>query len=1183
MIERGQVTIRPKTSEQLAKQVRRAKYYWKHWAGEKLIDDKEQLPEDPAKHTSYSRYLQGLREIRQSSGYKKLYGVDDTRSADGKVRKYDPFIALDSMEDLTNWLVNHANLRDSEEARQAELGVLSGKDLTRESLAEIVKDKASAVKFLDEIFSTYKGTFHLEPGTIKAIKSSFSLTDKELGQMLTHRLEVEKNYFRNLLFAPSTLKTMARYVNKEDLKAFLVRAAKTEETSELNPMKWFFPEIYTNETLLKVFSKKDFREIASAYIHNHVDVNLERSGFEDRKEVNIPVLVEDGILDEELLEFLVFHEIKDLKGNISTAFSALACLPNLDRAKVTTALIEAFKNASLPVHVEALQRYANDFVPEDQRADFYLRLQKSVEEAFEKSADATDFKHLVYSNNFLSKEKIIDLIFKFTKLNPNYVWSEDYIKPQMDFDKWKKMLEIALYHGSFWNYWDMVATIAQNPSFSLNEKQQLFEKVSIQWEESLRTVKYARDVVRSSSKPEVHQLDLEMFPEDYQRQALLIYIVQRGGVARGNLSSQVLITLANNLFAKKYIEEAIIHWSLLSHAKDLSKQAIESMLEVVRQEPLLAAEQIKSIMLVLNNMQGETASRLKLEIFQLLAAANPFSIYYLSKIRWNDLDKIIAQMHDDIGKEKIIQLATAQADKLPFGKRLATRWLRRFCANDLDSEGKAAKGGYRLWDKITVLHQESLDHTIASIVANDGLSIAQEEQLIDILYAVIELKQNMSRSDLQSISSVKEAKDYLAKTITSCFNLDVAASEIDQFVTAMESIVPFALYVGTYYENKEMNKLLGEMFTAITKGDYLNWRFGKRDELALQELKNKQLMPKNLTFDQYDIWQRDNQSNYFDSISADYETVAANVKAYILQNTGHLDIDTEKLKNALSAASPEGYIYTQVMAIGKEIQRINSEKEADTDVKDALKRKRKECLRIGDFLKFCNLSRKELLTGKFASGKTLLEELNRLRGSASSANSFIYDYITSQITQLSETVATAQNLYCADSSDPKVTLEIGETPVPSCQHYENGEYNGCLLGYTEPNTKILIARNEKGNIIARSIFRLLTDSNGQPALHVERIYAAVASSAVPRIIYSHAIKKAEEMGMRVFVNKWSETEEGVKEEALLARGFKLTPVPKYTLSSFASRAPALWVDSVSGGLNNGVYTIDDLLEIKRDV
>ncbi|QNR65336.1 hypothetical protein IAQ67_15680 [Paenibacillus peoriae] len=67
------------------------------------------------------------------------------------------------------------------------------------------------------------------------------------------------------------------------------------------------------------------------------------------------------------------------------------------------------------------------------------------------------------------------------------------------------------------------------------------------------------------------------------------------------------------------------------------------------------------------------------------------------------------------------------------------------------------------------------------------------------------------------------------------------------------------------------------------------------------------------------------------------------------------------------------------------------------------------------------------------------------------------------------------NIY--ETFDYESTLRLGEYPVPTCLHWNNGSYSRCLLSIFDTNKKILLAKNRRGNIVARAIIRLTKGSD----------------------------------------------------------------------------------------------------------
>ncbi|MDN4106411.1 hypothetical protein QYF56_23885 [Paenibacillus polymyxa] len=64
-----------------------------------------------------------------------------------------------------------------------------------------------------------------------------------------------------------------------------------------------------------------------------------------------------------------------------------------------------------------------------------------------------------------------------------------------------------------------------------------------------------------------------------------------------------------------------------------------------------------------------------------------------------------------------------------------------------------------------------------------------------------------------------------------------------------------------------------------------------------------------------------------------------------------------------------------------------------------------------------------------------------------------------------------------ETFDYESTLRLGEYPVPTCLHWNDGSYSRCLLSNFDTNKKILLAKNRRGNIVARAIIRITKGSD----------------------------------------------------------------------------------------------------------
>lgn len=214
-------------------------------------------------------------------------------------------------------------------------------------------------------------------------------------------------------------------------------------------------------------------------------------------------------------------------------------------------------------------------------------------------------------------------------------------------------------------------------------------------------------------------------------------------------------------------------------------------------------------------------------------------------------------------------------------------------------------------------------------------------------------------------------------------------------------------------------------------------------------------------------------------------------------------------------------------------------------------------------------------------GRPISQAIQELRTAAPAEAAFVFDRINQLLVGMREQGQEKQDLTARDTSSPQTVIEVGAKPVSSCQHYAHGSYNECLLGYTDPNNKILILENEKGNPIARSIFRLLATEDGKPALHLEQIYSASASPSVVGVMYEHGYKKAQALNMPLFVSVEAQNADGIETPVQIPSGFSGNPFEK-TLLSHSSRAPFVYVDSAGGVNSFGKYKIKNVFEVTKE-
>ena len=145
----------------------------------------------------------------------------------------------------------------------------------------------------------------------------------------------------------------------------------------------------------------------------------------------------------------------------------------------------------------------------------------------------------------------------------------------------------------------------------------------------------------------------------------------------------------------------------------------------------------------------------------------------------------------------------------------------------------------------------------------------------------------------------------------------------------------------------------------------------------------------------------------------------------------------------------------------------------------------------------------------------LENKLKDLKGIIPSTFEFYRD-IESSIKMLqTQEVKKKTNYRVYDTDDPNQFLLMGTEVLNSCQSVKGTPgLNVCLLGYfLDGKHRLLLVCDEQGKILARSVIRLLIDSQGQPVLFFERIYVADASPEYPGLLKKMAIKKALALGI----------------------------------------------------------------------
>lgn len=560
----------------------------------------------------------------------------------------------------------------------------------------------------------------------------------------------------------------------------------------------------------------------------------------------------------------------------------------------------------------------------------------------------------------------------------------------------------------------------------------------------------------------------------------------------------------------------------------------------------------------------------------------------------------------DLTPEEIIDKGQSDQERLAYAPKTLSAFYKNIAKVKDVSERRALLQEATEWYLyIAQIEAVGLGSDFKRIQSAKEIPARLEHELLSLFecYALIKDKDPQSFARLGSLgNNAYEAKQILLEELGRRLGITrkINEEEIGRLFGELESPAPFLIYLFQYESSQEHKQILSGMLESILAGKYNEWKFGPQNPEAFEELKKAKLLPKDLAYEQYDTWRKDEETTLYESLAADVRSVASEIRQLLFENNEHLEVEAfsmadttpqavfEEIQNNLSSAGQElASVNKRMSELRKTAGGTESEEFKELSNKRLnLEEIRRELLKNRAFMKLSTLKPEEIVSGYFLEGEDLKKKvapikkvLDELRPQIPEEGIFVLERIDQLIQSFYDQTQEKQNLTCTDSSSPKVLIEIGEKPVGSCQHYAHGSLNDCLLGYSDPNTKILILANERGNPVARSIFRLLTTSHGKPALHIERIYSSTASQGVLLSIYTHAYRKAKEMGIPLLVSQESQNEQGVETGIQVPAGFDSIPV-EYVLVSGNSRAPKVYVDSAGGERSRGNYKMDNLLEVK---
>lgn len=422
--------------------------------------------------------------------------------------------------------------------------------------------------------------------------------------------------------------------------------------------------------------------------------------------------------------------------------------------------------------------------------------------------------------------------------------------------------------------------------------------------------------------------------------------------------------------------------------------------------------------------------------------------------------------------------------------------------------------------------------------------------------------------DIKEVGSLAELQSTIVSGLVAELTGDkeVALTQEEQ-TKLLESfggnITPLITYVQKFIGREGYRVNLAELTVSVADGSYREWHSGDGSEQSLHEMVDAGYLPEQLTLDQYQEWITDRTGSSREELLASAEDTAKAIREAVelasldmSMLTPGYEMRLEEIPDVVAQRNGLGKLLGMVNRTAKageqpllpeeldsivagmgedaslqEVQKfigILGEGSLPKDVRGFIVSKREQLEQTRLITRLANITAEEVVAGallktdskdsKSRSQEQIADILDELGDNLPPEMRFIPNQIVELLKDYadeSRAQGQTEELIVEDTIDPKVTLEIGETPQKSCQHYATGSFNQGLIGYFGPEVKISIVRNSRGGIIARSITRLMQDEDGQPVIYTEPVYKAVASQKIDELLQQHINQKAEAMGIPV--------------------------------------------------------------------
>lgn len=556
----------------------------------------------------------------------------------------------------------------------------------------------------------------------------------------------------------------------------------------------------------------------------------------------------------------------------------------------------------------------------------------------------------------------------------------------------------------------------------------------------------------------------------------------------------------------------------------------------------------------------------------------------------------ISKYIDAVNEESIIELALSEHEAMGVGGKYLQETLGRISRTDKEStKQQLLREAAEFYENLNIIRRSGNLELVHNFHERFKPNMEQERRLVDSITILHQLDPD-SLSSLVGAESLRDIENTLTIQLAHSLGLDTPTEDqLFNLENSMGSVVNFGVYYQQYSSSAEHREVMMPMLKSLLDGNYADWKYGPDSEEGLEGMKLLGLVPSGIDLSTYRLWRQDTSHEYSEIDRLASETVQRDIVRIMRDNP---EVFPSEVFSDL--ANKSGYlaeVTDSISSLGQRVGEIHAELKILRSQKDkslvadqldeledelaSTQKELKDLQLIEDAIGLIHISTEEIASGRIGDlekGRQIEAVIRRLSKNLSKENGFIIDQLNATYDSYTSQTGTIQSIKVIDTSDPKVTLEIGARPVGSCQNFRGGAVNTALLGYTDPNSKILLATNSRGKPIARSVFRMLSDENGLPILHVETIYSAEASDGVSRALYQHAVTKAASMGLSVVVSSRSQNAAGLMEETDELEGITLERL-QTTLSSYSSRAPYVYVDSAGGAQQNGQYGLGSVSRI----